>query len=156
LIALAAVLLAGAPPSEAQEPTSDPIYVVDHYDAARDPGADLLIAERRAADQHRRILVILGGDWCGWCRYLAEYLPHHPSVHEAFAASFVVLKINVSPENANTAFTRRYPRATGYPFFLVLNSDGSFAGAQSTAPLGNDETYYDRRMIQFAERWGVR
>ena len=42
-------------------------YVVADYDEARSPSEDLEAAVERARAEGKRILIQVGGEWCGWC-----------------------------------------------------------------------------------------
>lgn len=62
------------PASHSEAKTETPFYVVDHYDPARDPAADLELTVQRAEAENKRILLVIGGEWCIWCEYLANFL----------------------------------------------------------------------------------
>lgn len=42
-----------------------PIYTVDVYDPERNPADDLKAAVARAKKEKKRVLVQVGGEWCG-------------------------------------------------------------------------------------------
>jgi hypothetical protein len=128
-------------------------FLVSAYDPARDPRADVAAATTRARAESKRILLMVGGEWCGWCHIMQRFIDADRTVFSAFAASFVGVKVNVSPENENEAFLSTYPEAPGYPFFIVLESDGSFLGVQDTGELEGVRTYSRARMLAFAQRW---
>ena len=57
-----------APSAETQSGSSTPgkaFYYVDHYDVNRDPAKDLIEACATAKRDNKRVLVQVGGDWCG-------------------------------------------------------------------------------------------
>jgi thioredoxin-related protein len=128
-------------------------YVVDHYDPARDSAADLATAMTRASAENKRILMIVGGEWCVWCHYLENYLQANDDVRAAFAQSFVILKIDYSREHPNTAFLGQYPRSAGYPDFFVLDAGGALLAQQNTSELEDGRSYHRERMLAFAQRW---
>ena len=144
---------AGAPAEAAAAKPAGPLYVVDHYDPAADPEADLARAVERATAENKRILLFTGGEWCVWCHYLEDVLDANASAHDAFAASFVVMKVNYSPENKNETFLSKYPPAEGYPDFQILESDGTFLAHQGTEPLEEGRSYNQDRLVAFAEQW---
>lgn len=123
------------------------------YDPKRDPEADLKVAIEKAQAEKKRILLDVGGEWCIWCHLLDDYLAKNKDVGDAFAASFVIVKINWSPDNKNAAFLSKYPEIEGYPHFFVLNSSGKLLSNQSTSPLEQGEGYNRKRMLQFAKAW---
>ena len=110
-------------------------------------------ARARATAEGKRILLIVGGDWCSWCGLLDRFIASHGDVHAALMRSFVIIDVNSSRENPNSAFLRQYGAATGYPDFIVLESDGSFLAAQDTEPFEQGHGYSADRLIAFAQRW---
>jgi thioredoxin-related protein len=149
LLTLAAL---GASPACARQPDHS-AYVVDHYDPDRDPNADLAAAATRAEAEHKRILMIIGGDWCSWCHILEDYLQTHADVRAAFAQVFVILKVHFSRAQPNTAFLSNYPRSEGYPDFFVLNESGQLLAHQGTGELEEGRSYSRARMLAFAQHW---
>ena len=43
------------------------------YDTEADAAADIAAAVERAKKEHKRVLVVYGGNWCGWCVKLDEF-----------------------------------------------------------------------------------
>ena len=130
-----------------------PFYVIKEYNPDRDPVADLAQTVDVAQAENKRILLVIGGEWCIWCHYLADYLEADKTVQAAFDESFVVSKINWSDENKNEDFLSQYPKAEGYPHFYILESDGTFLESQGTAILEKDKSYDPEKMLAFAEKW---
>lgn len=88
------------------------------YDPKRDPEKDLAMARAAASKAHKRILVEVGGDWCIWCKYLDKFFDDHPDLREQRDANYVVLKVNMGPQNENSAFLGRFPGFPPTPTFL--------------------------------------
>lgn len=154
LLGLAALSLSVA--SAAADPPRQldrQLYVIQDYDAARNPAADLRLAVARAQQNNVRILLVVGGDWCAWCHILDAYIAQTARVREEFGQSFLILKVNMNRANQNEAFLARYPQSAGYPDFFILDSDGSYLGRQDTGDLEQGNGYNADRMIAFARRW---
>jgi thiol:disulfide interchange protein len=149
--ALLAALMLCAPPAAADE--TDALYLVDHYDARRDPSADLISAERAAGAQHKRILLEVGGNWCSWCMLLDRFIAGDAQVRTELARTFVILKVNFSEENQNRAFLSHYRESPGYPDFIILDAQGGLLGAQDTGALERGPSYNRDKLIAFARRW---
>lgn len=130
-----------------------PIYTVDVYDPKRDPAADLKTTIKKAEAEGKRILVQVGGDWCGWCHLMNKYFHDNPKVAAALARDFLILKVNLSDENRNEPFLSKYPRAEGYPHVYVLESDGKFLHSQGTGVLEEGKGYSEARVLGFLSRW---
>jgi thioredoxin-related protein len=123
------------------------------FDPSRDPQRDLWAAVDTAKAQHKRILLDVGGNWCGWCRLLDRSIADDKELSEFIATHFVVVRVNFSPDNTNTAFLSCFPEISGYPHFFVLHSDGTFLHSQSTDVLEAGKGYDRRRLLQFLRRW---
>jgi hypothetical protein len=126
------------------------------YDPARDPARDLQEAVTRAPTEGKRILLVVGGEWCGWCHILERYLEADADVRAAWSGAFVVLKVNFSRENENREFLSRYPEIPGYPHFFVLDKDGTFRHSQGTAALESGSSYSKEKMLGFIGKWSAR
>ena len=152
---VAAVLLAlslFAPAAAAQTPAGG-LYVNDGYDWRANPYQDLERAITRASAENKRILIVVGGDWCVWCEVLDLHLARNADVRAAFERSFLLLKVNYSRQNENIAFLSGFPPAAGYPDFLILDANGAYLGHQPTDALENGRGYDPARMLAFATRW---
>lgn len=152
---LAAALLAlasFASVAAAQTPASG-LYINDQYDPRANPYRDLERGIDRASAENKRILIVVGGDWCGWCEVLDRHLANNADVRAAFERAFVIVKVNASPTNPNQAFLSGFPRSEGYPDFFILDGNGAYLGRQPTGVLEDDRGYDRRRMLAFAARW---
>lgn len=139
--------------AQTRPPLDRSLYLIQDYDAARDPVDDLRLAVSRARQNNLRILLVVGGDWCAWCHIMDDYIATNAIVREEFGQSFLILKVNTNQRNPNEAFLSRFPRSNGYPDFFVLDSDGSYLSQQDTSELEQRNGYNSARMIAFARRW---
>lgn len=130
-----------------------PVYSVDDYDPARDPAADLAEAIRLAGETNKRILLQVGGQWCGWCHRLDRYVAENPAVAAMLHDHFIIMKVNYSEENRNEEFLAQYPKVPGFPHLYVLRSDGALLFSQPTAELESGSSYDEEAMLTFLERW---
>jgi thiol:disulfide interchange protein len=151
---LPALVLCTARPRPGQASQDHPsFYVVWDYDEGRDPAADLAEAVERAQREGKRILLVVGGEWCGWCKLLEEFIRNTPEVHTAMDASFLIVKVNWSRGNRNEAFLGQLPTIRGYPHIFVLEMDGSFLHSQNTGELEEGRSYDLGAVLGFLNRW---
>lgn len=147
-------ILVGPIPAHPQtNPEHAAFYVVADYGVDRDPAEDLKMAVVRAQTEGKRILVQVGGPWCGWCRILDGFIHDHPSIFEKLEAGFLIMKVNWSRENKNESFLGQYPRIPGYPHIYVLEKDGSFLHSQDTVELEEGRSYNEQAILDFLDRW---
>jgi thiol:disulfide interchange protein len=146
----------GEAPTEAAAGTSTlpDSALVDVYDPARDPAEDLQQAIVIAQKENKRIMLELGGDWCIWCKYMDEFYESHSDLLQFRAENFVLVKVNVSPENMNEESLSQYPAAAGYPHIYILDSDGTFLHSQDTVELEDGNVSYVLEVFMaFLEKW---
>jgi thiol:disulfide interchange protein len=141
-VVLSAVLF-GTP---AQKPSAG-------YDIRADPAKDLAALVKDTQQDGRRILLVVGGEWCGWCHTLERYLKENADIGAMWKRDFATLKVNYSAENKNEAFLKQYPRIPGYPHIYVLDKDGKFLHSQGTAALEQGPSYSADKMREFLARW---
>ena len=144
-VACCLVLLAAAPQKKDRPPL---------YDPEADPFADLEATVVVAEESGRRILLNVGGNWCGWCYTLDGYIKANDDVSELLEANFVVLKVNMSQDNDNEKFLSQYPRISGYPYWFALDSDGTFLHPQSTGALEDGRSYDKAKLMGFLKELG--
>ena len=128
-------------------------YTVDHYDVTRDPTADLAETIQRATKEKKRILIQVGGDWCGWCRLMSKFMETDPVISKTLTDNFLVMKVTIDKDQSNEAFLSKYPGKNGFPHLFVLESDGSLLHSQGTAELEKGQGYDQELFQKFLAAW---
>lgn len=165
LLVLAALLLANAgvfaqaaAPAKGAE-TSDVTTVHksafprEKFDPKRDPKADLQEAVLKASASGKRIILDVGGEWCGWCVYMDKYFLENPGLAKLRDENFVWIKINMSPENENKEFLSAFPEALGFPHLYVLDETGKLLHSQETGSLESGKGYNLQAFTEFLNKW---
>ena len=80
------------------------------YDETRDPAKDLQNAIATATKMDKRILLLVGGDWCVYCNIMDETFESHPQLRKVRDTNFVTVKVNYNKENPNQTFLSKYPK----------------------------------------------
>jgi thioredoxin-related protein len=104
MICLSVAVLAAAPALAAtrfEPPVAGLPGYSFRYNAASDPSADLETALAAAAQKHRRVLVMVGGDWCVWCFLLDRQLDRDRNMAADFYGGFEVLRVYYNDDNKN-------------------------------------------------------
>ena len=141
-----------ATPGQTEEEYAD-FYVVSGYDETRDPAADLKTTVERAQKEGKRILLEVGGVWCGWCTLLDGFIRVHSAVSGKLQSGFLIMKVNWSRENRNEGFLGDYPSIRGYPHLFVLERDGTFLHSQNTGELEEGRSYDEEVLLAFLDEW---
>jgi len=123
------------------------------YSVKSDPFNDATAAIALAKKTHRNVLIEIGGNWCGWCKRMDAFLEKNPTVYQALHNKFVLLKINVSDENENTAFMSALPPVLGYPHMYVSTGTGKMLVSKDTAELQLNGQYNAKIWLQFLTKW---
>ena len=85
----------------------------------------------QAGSSHKKILVDVYTDWCGWCKRMDKEVYADPAVREYLAKNFVVIKINAEGSESvrykGQAYTPPQLAAafgvTGYPATLFMKDN---------------------------------
>jgi len=105
----------------------------DVYDENSNVDAELSGATSRAKVSHRRVLVVLGGDWCQWCLALDDLLHSDPALSQLLATKFVTLKLDAdTASDLNDKWGN--PTEKGVPAIVVLGEDGRVLHTQNMLP----------------------
>lgn len=124
------------------------------FDPARDALKDLQEGVAEAARAGRRVLVDVGGNWCGWCHEMERFIEAHAELKALRDKKFVTVKVNYSPENRNQAVLSKYPEIKGYPHLFILEKDGSLLHSQDTALLEDGKSSYVlEKFSAFLKQW---
>jgi thioredoxin-related protein len=116
---------------------------------------DLDMAIGTARDQHKNVLIQIGGNWCPWCIRLHKVFESEARIDSILKADYVFILINYSKENKNEAVMADlgYPQRFGFPVLLVLDEDGHRLHTQNTAYLEKDKGYDTDRLFNFLLDW---
>jgi len=141
--------------SQSSSAESKPAYN-QLYDPARDPSADLLLATEAAKKSNKYVLLIVGGEWCTWCKTLGAHLDKEKELAANLKSTFEIMKVNYSKENKNEEFLNKYPKTKGYPHFFIVNSDAEFISSIDTLPFKKDKAYinqpFEKLITHFADK----
>ncbi|HUL75059.1 MAG TPA: thioredoxin family protein [Vicinamibacterales bacterium] len=146
--ALIATILIAAAVTQSALPAPDA-----KFDPGRDAAADIQNALAEARTSNRRVILDVGGEWCGWCHALDHYFVEHADLREFREKHYVWLKVNYSPENRNERALARYGEIIAYPWLFVLDQDGTMLVSQRTGPLEDGTSYDSEKMRAFLARW---
>ena len=108
-------------------------------------------AVKRAASEHKSVLVLFGASWCGWCRRFHTFLAD-TSVGRIMAAHYVAITLTTQETPANKALENPGSEAmmaafgggaSGLPFFAALDSSGKKIADSNIMPGGGNVGFPD-------------
>jgi hypothetical protein len=118
------------------------------YDASRDAAADVKEAAAQAKAVNKKVLVVVGGDWCSWCHALEKFWDSHKSLAAARDSKFVVVHVNTDGKTL-PAPVSSWPAPAGFPHFYVLDGDANVLLSQNTGELEEGDSYGVVKMAMF-------
>jgi thiol:disulfide interchange protein len=123
------------------------------FDPKKDPNVDLQQAIAAAKTSGKRIILDIGGEWCGWCRHMDKFFTQNSALNKLREENYIWVKVNMSEENENKEFLSKYPEAKGYPHLYVLETDGMLLQSQDTSELEAEKTYNLEKFTDFLKKW---
>ena len=132
-LALAAILLATpalaavpAPKPSVATLEQLPVVLMQPYDEHANADAAVAAAFDRAKKSHKRVLIDLGGNWCGDCIVLANFIKL-PEMQRFMAAHYEIVVVDVGRFDRNQQIPARFGitgRLKGVPALLIATPDG--------------------------------
>jgi thiol-disulfide isomerase/thioredoxin len=156
LIAVAAPSLAGAaPPQVSIRSLSELSVPGTPYDTSADADHDVARAFAQARTENKRVLIDLGGNWCGDCRVLAGIM-ELPEVKHFIDAHYVVVAVDVGRFNRNLQIPARFgitQRLEGVPSVLIADPQGTLINAGHTAALADARSMSPQDIVNWLASW---
>lgn len=142
--------LAPAEPAEkvAEKKPSEkpPIY---EERALTDPEIDTLLAQ--AKKDNKRVLLMFGGNWCGWCHKLHELMDADEGLKKSLAEGYVRVMVD---SHTNDPLMERFDvKLEGVPFLVVLDPEGKVLVKQETGSLEEGPKHDPAKVLAFLETW---
>ena len=138
-------------PARLQQPldTSKEIYVPGlnaHEEIAR--------ALKLAQQQHKRVLVVFGANWCFDCHVLDKAF-QRPDVEAVLKPNYEVVHVDVGQGDKNQDIMQQYrvPMAKGIPGIAVLDSGGKLLYSQQGGEFEKARALGPEDVIAFLNKW---
>jgi thioredoxin-related protein len=122
------------------------------YPANADAVAEIREATAAAHKQHKRVLLVFGGNWCSDCHVLDRAF-HQPRIAPLLNDNFVVVHVDVGKYDKNLDLAKKYhvDLEKGVPEVAVLNGDGTFV--YSTAEFEKARLLSEEDVLDFLNKW---
>jgi thiol-disulfide isomerase/thioredoxin len=132
--------------SGAVQARRDPIYQVDGKGMARVEQALV-----KAKQDNKRVLLKIGGNWCGWCYKLHDVFHKNSTIKPLVSDEYELVMID---SRADKAVLEKWKiKAPSFPYLAVLDAAGQKLTEQRTGPLEKG-SQHDPDLVQaFLEKW---
>lgn len=150
--ALLTLMTTIAAAEEGKKPARESIY-----DATADARAQVEAAQARAKEADKRVLLMFGGDWCGWCHKLHALFRDDDDIRGLLYNEYELVMIDTEAPNA-AGYLKTASEGqgnVGYPFLAVLDADGKLQVGQQTDALEEGNHHDPAKVKAFLEKWRV-
>jgi thioredoxin 1 len=122
-----------------------------------DPGeATAAIASARAAatKDHKRVLLVFGGNWCYDCHVLDAAF-HSKAISPLVNENYHVVHVNVGNYDKNLDLAKKYeiPLDKGVPSLAILDADGKLIVSQKKGEFESTVRIGPEDVVQFLKQW---
>jgi len=123
------------------------------YDERADARVDIQAAINRARQNHKRVLVKFGGNWCGWCHKLHALFHDDPVIAPIIRDEYELVLVD---SDRNRALMERLDPAYGeygYPWLAVFDEKGALLVTQETGVLETGNKHDVEKVKAFLVKW---
>jgi thioredoxin 1 len=116
--------------------------------------SEISTALAAAARQHKRVILVFGGNWCYDCHVLDTTFRSKtfaPIVNE----NYIVIHINVGNYDANLDLAKKYqiPLDKGVPSLAILDPDGKLLVSQKNGEFESTVRIGPEDVLEFLKKW---
>lgn len=124
------------------------------YSDTADAHADIAHALRTAAEQHKRVIVDFGGNWCGDCQVLDIYFHQQPNL-PILEKNFELVHVNIGHYDKNLDIVEKYdiPIKHGVPLLMVLDAHGRVLFVQRNREFEKMQMVTPASVNDFLTQW---
>ncbi len=149
MLSLSALLILWVPAFAAGEQAKakrEPIYQEDGKGMERVGQA--LVAARR---ENKRVLLKIGGNWCGWCYKLHDLFQQDKAIQTLLRDEYELVMVDSRADKPVLEKWQVTPN--GYPYLAVLDSAGKKVTEQETGSLEIGDKHDPAKVKAFLEKW---
>jgi thiol-disulfide isomerase/thioredoxin len=134
-----------------------PIVERTPYDANANADAAVDAAFARAKANHKRVLIDMGGNWCGDCVVLAN-LMQLPEMKRFMTAHFEIVSVDIGRYDKNLQIPGRFGAVDklkngGVPSLIIAESDGTFVNNMDVSALEDARHMTPQSIADWLARW---
>lgn len=125
------------------------------YPADADAHAEIKEAEQKAANAHKRLLLVFGANWCFDCHVL-DLAFQRPDIAPILVANYEVVHVDLGQEEEKNAdLVKKYeiPLNKGIPALAVAESDGKLVASQKNGEFEDARSLAPEFLVVFLNKW---
>ena len=143
------------PETKNQQPMTTPAPI---YDESANANTDVVLAIVKARRENQRVLVVMGANWCHWCRLLHTLFDEHKAIKRKLLYEYQVVWVDIGRMDKHTKLPERWKvdlKESGVPFLVVLDGGGKVLTKQETSSLEDGPKHDPAKVLAFLEKWQV-
>jgi thioredoxin-related protein len=127
------------------------------YDKNADAKVQLAEASARAERSNKRVLLMFGGDWCGWCHKLHDLFAKNAEIRRLLSYEYELVMVDTKAPHAPELLEEcsKGQKNVGFPFLAVMDASGKLMAGQKTDPLEEADHHDPKKVKEFLARWVV-
>jgi thiol:disulfide interchange protein len=125
------------------------------YNPAADAAKDVAQLLVKANEQHKRVLLQIGGNWCVQCYRLNAFIHTDTVLKKLVAEKYLIYHLNYSSQNKNLAYLKTIgsPQRFGFPVLVVLDDAGKPLRTEVSGALQRGNGYDFEKVKAFLLQW---
>jgi thioredoxin-related protein len=128
------------------------------YDEQADARQQIDAAVGEARRDNKRVLVVFGGNWCGWCVKLHKLFDENADIGQLLLYEYATAWIDVDRLEKHADLAKQYSKLIddhGVPYLAVLAADGTVLGTQDSGELEDGDQHDPEKVLAFLKNWAV-
>lgn len=127
----------------------------DIYPASADAHAEIHQAEQRAAQLHKRLILVFGANWCFDCHVL-DLAFQRPDLAPIVNANYEIVHVDIGPDSKKNADIAKEFQTTldqGVPVLAIAESDGKVVYSQKQGEFEDARALTPQALADFLNKW---
>ncbi len=124
------------------------------YPPPEEAQAEITSALAAAGRQHKRVILVFGGNWCYDCHVLDNTF-RSKDFAPLVNASYIVVHVNVGNYDVNLDLAKKYeiPLDKGVPSLAILDPDGTLVVSQKKGEFESTVRIGPEDVVDFLKKW---
>lgn len=133
-----------------------PVVVMQPYNESADAERDLKAAFARARKNHKRVLIDMGGNWCGDCVVMANIF-ELPEMKPFLEKHYEIVSVDVGRYKKNMQIPARYgvDLKGGVPAMLIVTADGKPVNPKELSALQDARHMTPQALADWLAKWAA-
>ena len=125
------------------------------YDESADALEQIAAGVKKAQARDARVLLVFGGNWCGWCVKLHKLFEENEEISSLLQAEYVPVWIDTAQLEKHAALGEQYAELSqhGVPFLAVLDAEDTRLTTQNTGDLEQGPNHDPAKVLEFLNAW---